>query len=185
MKSLLIKTGASVFLLFLMLFWNGCDDFNSLPLNIPFTLNVTVDGSSNTLSDTSDPFCITTDSQTYSEYQDKIQSLHFVEAAYRTISVTPVDLKGDITVALYDGDGNVVFSHVIPSATPADYMKPNTPFILQLNQEQIDFINANLDQLLQTGACFSASFTVENITGQTPYHIDGAIDMVIEADTQF
>ena len=185
MKKYLINIGASVFLLFLMLAWNGCDEFNHLPLNIPFSLNVSVSGSDNTLSDTSDPFCISSDSQTYNEYQDKIRSLHFVEAAFRTISVTPADLSGDITVTLLDGDGNEIFRYVIPDAAPADYMKPNSPYILQLRQEQIDFINLNLDQLLNTGACFSASFTVENINGQPPYHIDGAIDMVIEADTEF
>jgi hypothetical protein len=184
MKIYLLKISASVFLLFLMIAWNGCDEFNKLPLNIPFTLTVHLTGSDNTISDSSDLFCLTQDSQTYQKYQDKINSLHFIEAAYRTISVVPTDLSGNITVALKDGNDNVLFQYVIPNATPADYMKPNSPYVLQLNQTQIDFINQYLSTLLNSGACFYATVTVDNINGQPPYTLDGAIDMVIEADTQ-
>ncbi len=83
MRKYLVQAGTSVVLLFLMLTWNGCDDFNSLPLNIPFTIDVSVSGSSATLSD-SQSYCLSTDSETYDEYRDKIQSLHFIEAAFRT-----------------------------------------------------------------------------------------------------
>jgi len=184
MKKYLIRTGTTVFLLFLMLTWNGCDSFNSLPLNIPFTLNVHVTGSDNTISNSSPLYCLNTDSQTYTEYRDKINSLHFVEAAYRTKNVFPQELSGNITVALQDGDGNSLFSYTIQGANPADYMAPNSPYILQLTQQQIDFINTHLNSLLNSGACFTAVITVDNISGgNPPYSVDGAIDMVIEADT--
>ncbi len=183
MKKYLIQFGTSIVLLFLMLTWNGCDEFNSLPLNIPFTIDVNVSGSSTTLSD-SQSYCLSTDSETYDEYRDKIQSLHFIEAAYRTKNVVPADLSGNTTVTLQDGNGNVLFSYEIPGATPADYLSPNSPYILQLNQSQIDFINTYLNSLLSQGACFTATITVNNINGQPPYTIEGAIDMVIEADTQ-
>jgi hypothetical protein len=182
MKKYLIQFGTYIVLLFLMLAWNGCDKFNSLPLNIPFSLPIHVEGSASTLSDSSS-YCLSTDSQTYNDYRDKINSLHFIEAAYRTTSVVPADLSGDINVALKDGDGNVLFSYDIPNATPADYMSPNSPYILQLDQSQIDFMNTYLNSLLSQGACFTATVTVSNITGQAPYTIDGAVDMVIEADT--
>ncbi len=183
MKKYIIRTGTSLFLLFLMLTWNGCDAFNSLPLNIPFTLNVNVTGSDNSLSNSAS-YCLSTDSDTYTEYRDKINSLHFVEAAYRTKNVFPQGLSGNITVALQDGNGNNLFSYTIPGAAPADYMAPNSPYILQLSQSQIDFINTYLNSLLSTGACFTAVITVDNITGgNPPYSVNGAIDMVIEADT--
>jgi len=183
MKKYLIQFGTSAVLLFLMLTWNGCDDFNSLPLNIPFTIDVSVSGSGSTLSN-SQSYCLSTDSETYDEYRDKIQSLTFIEAAFRTTSVLPSDLSGNINVTLQDGDGNVLFSYDIPGASPADYLSPNSPYILQLNQSQIDFINTYLNSLLNQGACFTATITVNNITGQAPYTINGAIDMVIEADTE-
>jgi hypothetical protein len=183
MKKFFIQFGTSAILLFLMVAWNGCDSFNSLPLNIPFTIDVSVQGSAATLSD-SQSYCLSTDSETYNEYRDKIQSLHFVEAAYRTTGVVPTNLTGNITVTLQDDNGNVLFSYDIPGATPADYMTPNSPYILQLNQSQIDFINTYLNNLLSQGACFTATVTVSNITGQPPYTVEGAIDMVIEADTE-
>jgi len=184
MKTYSIRICASVFLLLLTLTWNGCDEFNSLPLNIPFSINVHLQGSGSSLSDSSEPYCLNTDSDTYNEYRDKIKSLHFIEAAYRTKSVVPADLSGDITVTLRDDSGNELFRYVIPNATPADYMKPNSPYILQLTQDQIDFINQYLDNFLNSGACFSTTVTVDNITGNPPYSIEGAVDMVIEADTE-
>jgi hypothetical protein len=183
MKKYIIRISTSLVLLFLMLTWNGCDKFNSLPLNIPFSLPFQIEGSAATLTDNVS-YCLSTDSQTYNEYRDKINSLHFIEAAYRTTSVLPADLSGDINVTLQDGDGNVLFSYDIPNATPADYMSPNSPYILQLDQGQIDFINTYLNSLLNQGACFTATITVSNISGQAPYTIDGAVDMVIEADTE-
>ncbi len=183
MNKYLIRFSTSFVLLFLMLTWNGCDEFNSLPLNIPFSLPVHVEGSASTLSD-STSYCLSTDSQTYNEYRDKINSLHFVEAAYRTTNVMPADLSGNINVTLKDGDNNVLFSYDIPGVTPADYMSPHSPYILQLDQSQIDFINTYLNSLLNQGACFTATITVSNISGQAPYTIDGAVDMVIEADTE-
>ncbi len=183
MKKYLIRFSTSAVLLFLMLAWNGCDDFNSLPLNIPFTLPVHVEGSASTLTD-STSYCLSTDSPTYNDYRDKINSLHFVEAAYRTTSVSPENLSGNINVTLKDGNDNVLFSHDIPGAAPADHMSPKSPYIFQLDQSQIDFINTYLNSLLNEGACFTATITVINITGQAPYTIDGAVDMVIEADTQ-
>ncbi len=183
MKKFLIQFSTSAVLLFLALTWNGCDKFNSLPLNIPFTINVSVSGSAATLTN-SESYCLNTDSQTYTEYSDKINSLRFVEAAFRTKDVVPENLSGNINVSLQDGDGNTLFSYDVPGAAPADYMSPNTPYILQLDQSQIDFINTYLNSLLNQGACFTASITVSNITGQAPYSIDGAIDMVIEADTE-
>ncbi len=183
MKKYIIRISTSLVLLFLMLTWNGCDKFNSLPLNIPFTIPVHVEGSAATLSD-SESYCLSTDSQTYNDYRDKINSLHFVEAAYRTTNVIPADLSGNVNVSLQDGDGNVLFSYDIPGAAPADYMSPNSPYILQLDQGQIDFINTYLNSLLSQGACFTATITVSNISGQAPYTIDGAVDMVIEADTE-
>jgi hypothetical protein len=67
-------------------------------------------------------------------------------------------------------------------------MKPNSPYIFKLTQEQIDFINAYLDDIVNGtgGSCFTATVTVNNLTngGQTNT-LNCAIDMVIEADMEF
>ena len=184
MKKYFMQTCTSVLLLLLMVIWNGCDEFNHLPLNIPFTLKFEMHGSNTTIADSTASYCLSTDSDTYDSYRDRIRSLHFIEAAYRTLSVTPADLTGDITITVKDGDNKELFSYTIPDATPADYLKPHPSYILQLTQAQIDIINAYLDSLLDVGACFKGTVTVKNITGQPPYSLNGAVDMVIEADTE-
>lgn len=184
MKKYFIRISSSLLFLSLILIFNGCDEFNSLPLNIPFTLKVHLEGSNTELSD-SIFYCLSTDSEIYTENRDKIKSLHFVEAAYRTLSVTPADLSGDIDVTLKDGNDNELFHSLIKDAVPADYMKPNSPFILKLTQEQIDLLNEYLNSLLNEGACFTAKVAVNNISGKSPYSIDAAIDMVIEADMEY
>ena len=185
MKKYLMKINASVFLLFLLLTWNGCDEFNSLPLNIPFSINVTVAGTGSTITESTD-FCFSTQSDTYNEYRDKVNSLHFVEAAFRTKDVNPADLTGDVVITL-QGNSNTLFTYTITDYTPADYQKPNMPHILQLNQQQIDFINTYLDDILNNseGSCFNATITVNNIVnGGQPSTLNVALDMVIEADTR-
>ena len=184
MKRFLKISGTSAFLLFLMFTWNGCDQFNSLPLNIPFTVDVEVQGSGNTLTNSA-TFNLSSDSQTYNDYRDNIKSLHFIEAAYRTLNYSPANLSGDITVSLTNGNGDVLFSYQLPAVDPGTYKKPNSPYIFQLNQQQIDFINSYLEVALNSGASFTATMTVTNLTGQPPYDVHGAIDMVIEADTEF
>jgi hypothetical protein len=183
MKKYLKQLIASFFLIFLMSTWNGCDAFNSLPLNIPFTINVEMQQSNgNSLTDT-EQGCLSGQSDTYSKYNDKINSLKFVEAAFRTISVSPANLSGNVNVMLLNNSGNTLFNYTIQNVVLADYMKPNSPFILKLTQSQIDFINSYLDEVLHGSACFTATVTVDNLNGQPPYTMKGAIDMVIEADT--
>ncbi len=182
MKNYLKYLTASVFLLFLMCTWYGCDSFNSLPLNIPFTINVEMQSNGNSLTDT-EQGCLSAQSDTYSKYNDKINSLKFVEAAFRTISISPDTLSGDVKVMLLNNNADTLFSYTIQNVVLADYMKPNSPFILKLTQGQIDFVNGYLDNVLHGSACFTATVTVSNLNGQPPYTMKGAIDMVIEADT--
>jgi hypothetical protein len=187
MKKYLINIGASVFLLFLMLTWNGCDEFNSLPLNIPLTIKLDLTTSGGSLS-ASQEGCLSTNSDTYNEYKDKINSLRFVEAAFRTINVDPGELSGDITVTLSDENGTELFSYSAAGTRLADYMKPNSPYIFKLTQEQIDFINTYLDDIVNGtgGSCFTATVTVNNLhNGGQINTLNCAIDMVIEADMQF
>jgi hypothetical protein len=185
MKKYLIISCEFVFLLFLLFTLDGCDEFNSLPLNIPFSINVTVAGTGSTISESAD-YCFSTQSDTYNEYKDKVTSLHFVEAAFRTIGVNPTDLTGDLVITLI-GNGNTLFTYTIQGYKPADYQKPNMPYILKLDQQQIDFINAYLDDILNNseGSCFNATITVNNVVnGGQPSTLNAALDMVIEADTR-
>ena len=161
---------------------NSCDEINSIELNVPVTKEITATGSNTSITE-SDSFCLDETSDTYKSYQDKIKSLTFLEASYRTIAISDASLKGDINVTVSDINGNVLFSLSIPSVNLANYMKPNSPFTIQLTQNQVQAINLYLSNL--NNQCFKAVLTINNISGgSAPYSVTGAVDILLKANTE-
>lgn len=166
-------------------FTNGCDAFESFPINIPFSIEFEASGSSNNISDTGSG-CLDTNSETYIEYKNKIQSLTFVEAAYRTISINGgnQNVTGNINVTVRVPGGATLFSYTINNVRPADYL--TSAFVLQLNEQELGAVR-NYLQLFESlpAMCFEATYTLSNLTGGTPpYTIKGAVDFVLEAETE-
>jgi hypothetical protein len=154
---------------------NGCDELNSIPLNIPVTITFDNQTGSNVTFD-SGIYCLDSESDTYKEYRDKIQSLTFLQAAYRTTSNSNPSVQGDISVTIYNGSKQVLASFKISNIKPQDYIK--TPLIIQLNQAQIQKINSSL-----TGStCLQAVVEITSLNGTTT--ISGAVDLVLQADTK-
>ncbi len=161
---------------------SSCDEINSIELNVPVTKEITATGSNSSITQP-ESFCLDKASDTYQSYRDKINSLSFIQAAYRTISVSDPSLKGDINLTVMDINGNSLFSLSLPGVSLAAYMKPNSPFILQLNQNQIQAINSYLSNL--NNQCFKAVLTIDNVSGgATPYSVTGAVDILLKADTK-
>jgi hypothetical protein len=166
---------------------NGCDAFESFPINIPFTIEFTAEGSSSPIIDAGGG-CLDTGSDTYQDYKNKINSLTFVEAAYRTISVkannqNTTSLNCDITVTISIPGGAQLFSYTLSDVNPSSYI--STPFVLQLTEDQLTAIRNYLALFETTNMCFDASYTLSNITGGTPpYEVKGAVDFVLEAETE-
>jgi hypothetical protein len=159
----------------------SCDSFDSFPLNIPVSVNVSVSGSGTSIS-ASQTFCLSDISQTFSDYQDKIKTVTFLKAQYRTTSVSSSSLQGTIVITLRDTDGNVLVSISIPGVKPSDFI--NNPYELQLSQNEIQAINTYLNNL--GSECFEATLGVDNISGgSAPYQVVGTVDFVFEADTSF
>ena len=176
----LIKISITAFASVLLFFSGGCDDFNSLPLNIPITVNFDLNGGA--LSSTRN-FCLD-DYSAYTDYQDNINNIQLLRVIYRTYSVTPTDLKGDIRIVVTKDDGTVLVNQVISGVTPADYISPNQPLEFILTQEELQAFNAYLAQL--NNLCFTATISVENITaGEPPFALTGAVDILFEAETSF
>ena len=178
----LIKISLTAFASVLLFFSSGCDDFNSLPLNIPITVNFSMDGG--TLSSTRN-FCLD-EYASYTDFQDNIENIQLLRVIYRTFTVTPTDLKGDIRIVVTqdDGTGTVLVNQVISGVIPADYISPNQPLEFILTQEELQAFNAYLSQL--NNLCFSATISVENISaGDPPYQLSGAVDILFEAETSF
>jgi hypothetical protein len=164
----------------------SCDKFDTFPLNIPISAPVSVSGSGTFLQDDAN-FCLEND-EDFQEYRDKMKQVTFVEAAWRTTYVSP-GLQGNVNLTVRRGDnGNVLFTYDLPAIDPADYMAPNQPWIFQLNQNEVQLMNAYLDQIFNQGTqnfCFQATATV-NVTGGTPtYQLEGFVDVVFEAETEF
>ncbi len=180
MKRYIIRIALVVFGV-TMLSFNGCilDAFDHIPLNVPVTIPISTSGSGNILYG-SGTYCLDENSDVFKDYQDNINSVRFVQAAYRTKSVSP-GLEGDLTIAVKDSSGNPLFTLTYNNVKPADYMAPNQPLILNLNQNQVQA----LDQYLQTfvGQCLTGEVTIHVTGGQSPYNLDAMVDFVLETDT--
>lgn len=164
---------------------NGCDAFESFPINIPFTITFTATGNNSPITGGPQTGCMDSQSETYQDYKDKIQSLTFVEAAYRTISVSAgnQNMTGNINVTIRIPGGSTLFSYTMNNVKPADYI--STPFVLQLNESELTAIRNYLQLFESTTMCFEATYTLSNITGGTaPYTVVGAVDFVLEAETE-
>lgn len=161
------------------LFVNSCDEFDTLPINIPIEREIIAQGTNNVYE--SSYFCLT-DFSDYTEYQNDLQTLSFIRAAYTTVSASP-NLEGDITVSLYQGQGtnpaNLLFTFTIPNVRPGDYI--GTVYAIVLNQTQIQLLNNYVSNL--QNQCFTAVLQVTNITaGTTPYELHGRVTLIFEAE---
>ncbi len=167
--------------LILSLSFNGCilDAFNSLTENIPISQEFNISSVLTTYSQ-SETIDLS-NSSTYQRYQDKIQSIQFLQAEYRTKSVAPSDLSANVSITLKDNNDNLLFTYPLGQIKLADYQ--NTPYELTLNSTQIGLINAYLSTL--SNKIFVATISITNITSsQLPYNVDGVIDIVFSMKTK-
>lgn len=180
-----IKPALLIFTVLIFSFNNGCDAFESFPINMPFTIEFEASGTTSPITDNG-VGCLETNSETYQEYRDKINSLTFVEAAYRTISLNPgnQNITADINVNVRVPGGATLFNYTIQNVRPADYIP--TALVLQLTEPELNAIRSYLELFESTPSmCFEATYTLSNITGGTaPYTVKGAVDFVLEAETE-
>jgi hypothetical protein len=178
--------------LFLLLFaaaasftFLSCDKFDTLPLNIPMSVEIVTQGSDSPIEE-SETFCLNND-ENFQKNREKMKQVTFIEAAWRTKSVS-ANLVGTIELKLKDANGNQLFSKTLPGANPAAYMSPNKPYVLALSANEIGFINAYLEQIFSQGNqnfCFEATAAVTVTSGSTPYLVDGYVDVVFETIIHF
>ena len=163
----------------------GCDEFNNFPVNIPISKQIVATGN-NTIAFGEGDFCLDKDSQSYKDFRDKFSKLTFIQAAYRTRTVTAngisaPNLKGDLVITVKTELKSLLFTITLSNVNPSDYINKAIP--LSLNQNQIQAINAYVGNLNNT--CFNESIEVQNISGgNPPYVITGVIDMVFEGDAK-
>lgn len=178
----IIKSIVFVFAIALAFVSNSCDKFDSFPINIPFSINIVTQGSSNP-SVSNAQYCLS-ESETYQDYVEDIEGLTFVQAAWRTVAVNNIT-KGTIKLTVSVVGGAVLFQTTLSNINPADYQSPNGPFVLSLTAEQIQALNNYFNQYLENQyQCLQATVEATVNTGTPPYYLEGVIDMVVEADTK-
>jgi hypothetical protein len=180
MKKYLSKSFAVVIALTLFSL-NGCilDSFNSFTQNVPITEKFVIN---NNLTSTTLTQEVSLDSSSiYQNYQDKIESIKLLRAEYRTVSVTPSDLSGNIEFTLADNNHNTLFYISLGKLTPANFQK--TPLEFTLTGSQIEKVNSYLSML--SNKTFFATISVTNIQSSSPnYELVGAVDVLFEMETK-
>jgi hypothetical protein len=174
--------------LFLFLFsYQGCilEDFDVIPINIPVALPFVLadDGSQNFIMSEA-VFCLDSN-EIYVDYAGKIKKLTLVEVAFRFDNVTPSDVVGDMEFVLKETDitGEIIIDHEINGFTPAAYLIPAYPSVLDLNQSQLEKMNGYLSA---GGTCFYGNVSIANLSPQgSPKIISGFADMLFKAETEF
>ena len=178
----IIKAFVVVFVVALSFVSNSCDEFDTLPLNIPFSVTVITQGSTNP-STSSSTYCLS-QSETYQDYVDDIEKLTFIEAAWRTDSVKNIS-GGDIELTVRIVGGATIFQETLTNINPADYKSPNAPFVFSLSATEIQALNDYLNAYLNgSNQCLEAVVKATVKSGTPPYYLRGIIDMVVEAETK-
>ena len=163
--------------------FNGCEEIGNIELNVPLVIKFNVSGSETSASDKV-AFCL----NEYPEWQDnkdKIEKANYFKAAYWTIKVDPVALKGNISFVLKDNINNVLISGTLNDVSPADYMDGKE---FEVGQAQIDTFNQYLNDIMlkEDPSCqnpsFNAGFSITDITGGTPYDIDCKVELILKTE---
>jgi len=157
--------------------FNGCilDAFDTLTSGVPLSVDINVSGT-NTSIESSTTFNLD-ENDTYKDNKSKIESIKFVKVAYRTKSVTPAALTGNITLTVKQTNGTILFSKVLPNLKPADYV--TTPLELGLTQAEIQLLDAFLAST--SNRVFTATLKAENMP-DTDKNLQAVIDIVFEME---
>jgi len=178
----ILRTFVVVFIVALSFVNTSCDKFDTLPLNVPFSVTIVTQGNNNP-SSSSSTYCLT-ESSTYQDYVEDIQKLTFIEAAWRTDSVKNI-AAGTIKVTVRVVGGATLFQKTIAGTNPSAYLSPNAPYVLALSETEIEALNTYLNNYLQNpNQCLQATVEATVTTGTAPYYLRGIIDMVVEAETK-
>jgi hypothetical protein len=157
--------------------FNGCilDAFDTLTTGIPISVDVNINGS-DTSMESSSTFNLD-ENDTYNKNKSKINSIKFVKIAYRTKSVTPASLSGNIILTVAKTDGTVIFTKTLTNVKPADYI--TTPMELQLTQPEIQLMDAFLAGT--SNRTFVATVKIQNVTSGDK-SLQAVIDIVFDME---
>lgn len=157
--------------------FNGCilDAFDTLTTGIPISVDVNLSGTDQVLEETT-TFNLD-ENETYTKNKNKINNIKFAKVAYRTASVSPLDLKGNIILTVTKPNGTLIFTKTLTNVSPAAFI--TTPMELQLTQAEIQIMDAFLAGA--SDRVFKATVKVENLP-EGPKTLEAKVDIVFEME---
>ena len=182
-------------LVFIIFLNSGCDILTNFSLNLPLKQGITVTGSNTTIDNSNTVYL--SDFDAYSTNLDKIESITYKAALYRTLprgenpfpppdslDLTPGLVGERINVTVTDGNDNLIFSRDLPTAAADDYL--TTPYDIDLEPGEIALIEGYLeyykDPARASDLSFTARITISNISAGAgpPYTLTGEIELLLE-----
>lgn len=159
---------------------NGCitDAFDTLTQNFPITQEFSINGGILTTYNQTETIDLSS-STTFKRYQDKLQSIKFARAEFRSKNVAPANLSAVVSFTLTDANNNLLFSVSLGKINLADY--ETTPYELTLTSQQIALVNSYLSN--RGNQKFLATLSISNVS-PVPYTLDGIIDVAFEMKTK-
>lgn len=177
----------------------GCDILTNFSLNLPLKQGITVTGSSTTIDNSNTVYL--SDFDAYSTNLDKIKSITYKAALYRTLprgenpfpppdslDLTPGLVGEKINVTVTDGDGNMIFTRDLPTAAADDYL--TTPYDIALTNDEITLMEKYLeyykDPARASDLSFTGSITISNISAGAgpPYTLTGMVELLLDIEME-
>lgn len=165
------------FILLTSISFNSCDPFDDVFLTLAMDTEFSTVGAGSNISISSN-LCLS-DFDDYEDNKDNLEEIRYISSAYVTVNATQGLQGQNLTLTLYQADGNtVLFRYVIPTFVAGSYI--NNPLEIVLTQQEISNINAYLTNPKED-KCFVATLEVSNVTAaSTPYDLSSKIDFLTE-----
>lgn len=165
-----------------LMFLNGCDELNNLPLNIPSEPIYFSSTGQNNFSFDDGTFCLS-QSEEWRDNVNDIESVSFVEASFWSDAGTTPGLTGDIKLTVREGsaNGTEIFTWNYEGLVAAAHQ--DSALAITLTEEEKSKMNSYLENFDTLGdLCFYGSLETSNITGQgPPFTVNAHVIFVIEA----
>ena len=108
----------------------------------------------------------------------------FLGVVYRTDSLSPSNLQGDLTVKLYNNN-TLFFSKTFTGVKPSAFLPPNAPLKIKLTQVQLDSINTFLNSDIPNDQkCFTGTVEIHLTNGTSNVSLDCSVDIAIQMETK-
>jgi len=157
---------------------SGNDNYTSI--NITFPISVLTQGSSNPPLSNVTTYCLS-QSPTYSNYANKIDTLKLIKVTWVTDSVKNFS-KGNIQITLTKTNGQYLFIKTFPGVEPAKNNNPDIPFTISLSDDEKYGLESYLNGYLKNpNQCLEGSIQVMVLTGTPPFYLEAILNIVVEA----